>query len=150
MDEGDKVKKKIDPPDRAYWSRQTMMMRLFDQLISNVDRNMGNILYAKDWRLWAIDHTRSFRKNTELKTPAHVTRCDRKVFEGMKALDQPTLKREVGKWLDDGQIKSLLARRDLIVQKIEALGPSALFDSTTPPLTAPVSAAAPIRPDIRP
>ena len=145
MDEGDRLKKKIEAPDRGYWSRQTMMMRLFDQLISNVDRNMGNIVYTKDWRLWPIDHTRAFRKNTELKTPAHVTRCDRRVFERLKALDQPTLKREVGKWLDDGQIKALLARRDEIVKKIEALGPSALFDSTTPPLTAPAQTAGPIR-----
>ena len=105
-----------------------MMMRLFDQLISNVDRNMGNIVYTKDWRLWPIDHTRAFRKNTDLKTPSHVTRCDRQVFERLKALDRDTLKREVGKWLDDGQIKALLARRDLIVKKLEALGPSALFD----------------------
>ena len=149
MDEGDRLKKKIEAPDRASWSRQTMMMRLFDQLISNVDRNMGNIIYTRDWRLWPIDHTRAFRKNTELKTPAHVTRCDRRVFERLKALDQPTLKREVGKWLDDGQIKALLARRDEIVKKIETLGPSALFDSTTPPLTAPAEAAAPIRPPAR-
>ena len=42
---------------------------------------MGNIVYTKDWRLWLIDHTRAFRKNTELKTPSHVTRCDRQVFE---------------------------------------------------------------------
>ena len=150
MDEGDRLKKKIEAPDRAYWSRQTLMMRLFDQLISNVDRNMGNILYTKDWRLWPIDHTRAFRKNTELKTPAHVTRCDRRVFERLKALDQPTLKREVGKWLDDGQIKALLARRDEIVKKIETLGASALFDSTTPPLAAPAQSAGPIRPPARP
>jgi hypothetical protein len=150
MDEGDRLKKKIEAPDRAYWSRQTMMMRLFDQLISNTDRNMGNIIYTKDWRLWPIDHTRAFRKNTELKAPAHVTRCDRKVFERLKTLDQATLKREVGKWLDDGQIKSLLARRDHIVKKIEALGPAALFDNTTPPLTPPVSAAALVRPGVRP
>jgi hypothetical protein len=128
MDEGDRLKKKIEAPDRGYWSRQTVMMRLFDQLIGNADRNMGNILYTKDWRLWAIDHTRAFRKNTELKTPAHVTRCERQVFEKLKALDRDTLKREVGKWLDDGQIKALLARRDQIVKKLESLGPSALFD----------------------
>jgi hypothetical protein len=137
MDEGDRLKKKIEAPDRGYWSRQTVMMRLFDQLIANVDRNMGNIVYTKDWRLWAIDHTRAFRKNTELKTPAHVTRCDRAVFERLKTLDQPTLKREVGKWLDDGQIKAILARRDEIVKKLESLGPSALFDSVTPALSPP-------------
>lgn len=135
-DEGDRlVKKKIAPPDMAWWNRQNTMMRLFDQLIANVDRNMGNIVYTKDWRLWAIDHTRAFRKNTELKTPSYITRCDRQVYERLKALDRETLKREVGKWLDEGQIKSLLARRDLIVKKLDALGPSALFDrtATTPP-----------------
>ncbi len=130
MDEQERRKQKIEAPDRANWGRQNAMMQLFDQLIANVDRNMGNIVYTKDWRLWLIDHTRAFRKNTDLKVPSHVTRCDRQVFERIKALDRDTLKREVGKWLDDGHIKSLLARRDLIVKKLEALGPSALFDRT--------------------
>jgi hypothetical protein len=84
--------------------------------------------YSKDWRLWLIDHTRAFRKNTSLKQPSRVTRCDRQVFDRLKALDRDTLKRELGKYLDDGQIKALLSRRDLIVQKVESLGPAALFD----------------------
>ena len=46
------------------------MMYLFDELISNIDRNQGNIVYTKDWRLWLIDHTRAFRKNSTLKVPA--------------------------------------------------------------------------------
>jgi hypothetical protein len=137
MDEQERRKQKIEAPDRGSWGRQNAMMQLFDQLISNVDRNMGNMVYTKDWRLWAIDHTRAFRKNSDLKMPSHVTRCDRQVFERMKTLDRDTLKREVGKWLDDGHIKSILARRDLIVKKLEALGPSALFDRSAPPTTTP-------------
>ena len=131
MDEGDRIKKKFDAPDRGARSRQWQMMRLFDELIANTDRNMGNILYTKDWRLWAIDHTRAFRKWTSLKNPQHVTRCDREVFEKLKALDRDTLKKELGKYLDDGQIKSLLTRRDEIVKKIESLGPAALYDRAT-------------------
>ena len=141
MDEGDKVKNKVEAPDRTYYHRQRPMMYLFDQLISNTDRNQGNIVYTKDWRLWLIDHTRAFRKNTTLKMPAHITRCDRQVFERLKALDRETLKTEVGKQLDDGQIKALLARRDAIVKKLESLGPSALFDRNAP-VTAPGTAAA--------
>jgi len=128
MDEGDRTKKSIEPPDKPMWSRQFTMMKLFDELIANTDRNLGNILYTKDWRLWAIDHTRAFRKHTTLKNPATVTRCDRVVFEKLKALDRATLKKELGDYLDDGHIKSILARRDLIVKKIESLGPAALFD----------------------
>lgn len=127
-DDGDRLKKKIEPPVAARWNQQRQLMWLFDELIANVDRNVGNIVYSKDWRLWLIDHTRAFRKTTELKQPARLTRCDRQVFERLKALDRDTLKRELGKYLDDGQIKALLSRRDLIVQRVESLGPSALFD----------------------
>ncbi len=142
MDEGAKVKNKVEAPDPIYYSRQRAMMYLFDELISNTDRNQGNIVYTKDWRLWLIDHTRAFRKNTALKVPAHITRCDRQVFEGLKALDREKLKAEVGRQLDDGQIKTLLARRDAIVKKLEAFGPSALFDRNAPVTTPPGSAAA--------
>ena len=142
MDEGDKVKKNLEAPDRNYYSRQRVMMYLFDELISNIDRNQGNIVYTKDWRIWLIDHTRAFRKNSDLKVPARVTRCDREVYEKLKALDRQTLKTEVGKQLDDGQIKSLLARRDAIVKKLDSLGPSALFDRNAPLTTPPGSAAA--------
>lgn len=141
MDQGDKVKNKVDAPDRNYYSRQWAMMYLFDELISNTDRNQGNIVYTKDWRLWLIDHTRAFRKNSALKMPARVTRCDREVYERLKALDRETLKTEVGRHLDDGQIKSMLARRDAIVKKLESLGPGALFDRNAP-VTAPGSATA--------
>ena len=77
--------------------------------------------------------------------PAHISRCDRQVFEGLKALDREKLKAEVGKQLDDGQIKSLLARRDAIVKKLEALGPSALFDRNAPAVTTPPGSAAAAR-----
>ena len=128
MDEGEKLKQKVDPPNRVAYSQQWAMMHVFDELIANTDRNQGNIIYTKDWRLWLIDHTRAFRKSTELKNPAKITRCDRQVFERLKALDLPTLKKELGKQLDEGQIKSLLARRDAIVKKLEAIGPTAFFE----------------------
>ena len=135
MDEQDRTKNKVEAPDRGYYSRQRAMMHVFDELIANVDRNMGNIVYLKDWRLVLIDHTRSFRKYSTLRVPAQITRCDRLVYEAMKKLDRDTLKREVGKQLDDGQIKALLARRDAIVKKLDSLGPSSLFDRVAPSIT---------------
>ena len=129
MDEGDRLKKKIAPPDSVSWNRQMQMVRLFDQLIYNIDRNMGNIVICHNWRIWAIDHTRAFRTHETLKSPGNVTACDRQVFEKLKLLDKAALKREVGSVLDEWQITSLLARRDAIVKRIEGLGPAALFDS---------------------
>ena len=139
IDEGARLKKKIEAPDQRQYATQTVMMRLFDELISNTDRNQGNIIYSKDWRLWLIDHTRAFRKNPTLKKPGHITRCDRQVFERLKALDKDTLKRAVGKYLDEGQIKAVLARRDLIVQRLESFGPSSLFDRDPKSSTRPAN-----------
>jgi hypothetical protein len=128
MDEGDRLKKKTSPPDYKTWNEQMQLVRLFDQLIYNVDRNMGNLLITKDWRVWAIDHTRAFRTHDQLKSPNNVTRCDRQMFQRLKDLNLDILKRELGPYLDTWQMKALLARRDAIVQRVESLGPTALFD----------------------
>ena len=132
MDEGERLKKKTAPPDYKSWNEQMQLVRLFDQLIYNVDRNMGNLLITKDWHVWAIDHTRAFRTHDQLKSPNNVTRCDRQVLQRLKDLDSDTLKREVGPHLDTWQIRALLARRDAIVKRLESLGPTALFDRAVP------------------
>lgn len=127
MDEGDRLKGRVPPTKPKEWNEQMQLVRIFDQLIYNTDRNMGNLLITKDWRVWAIDHTRAFRTHDTLKSPENVTRCDREVLERMKQLDKDTLKREVGPHLDDWQIRALLARRDRIVAKLEQGGEGALF-----------------------
>ena len=75
------------------------LVRLFDQLIANTDRNLGNLVITKDWNMWAIDHTRAFRTAGTLKTPGNVARCDRLIFERLKALDRATMRRELADYL---------------------------------------------------
>jgi hypothetical protein len=128
MDEGERLKKQTQPPDPTKWSETMQLVRLFDQLILNVDRNMGNLIITKDWRVWAIDHTRAFRLHKTLTKPASVTRCDRKVLEGLKALNAQVLEREVGRYLTGWEREAVLARRDAIVAIIEQGGPGAVFD----------------------
>ena len=120
--------KESEPPDSEVWNQQMQVVRVFDQLIANIDRNLGNLVITKDWRVWPIDHTRAFRTNKEPKAIDNVTRCDRAVFERMKTLDKDNLTKATGKYLSTYQIGALLARRDAIVKRLEGLGPSALFD----------------------
>ena len=128
MDEGKRLQDKTQPPDSGLWNEQMQMVRVFDQLIYNVDRNMGNLLIGKTWRVWAIDHTRAFRTQNTLKAPANVTRCDRQVIEGLKQLNKEGLKKSIGEFVTEYQINGLLARRDKIVEILEKAGPSAMFD----------------------
>jgi len=128
MDEGKRLTDKIQPARPQEWNEYLQLVRVFDQLIYNVDRNVGNLLITKDWRVWAIDHTRAFRTQTTLKTPGNVTRCDRQVLEKMKGLTREALKKELGEYLTDFEIAGVLARRDLIVDIIEKAGPAGVFD----------------------
>ena len=41
MDEEGRLKKKQEPPDTVVWNQQMQMVRTFDELIANVDRNLG-------------------------------------------------------------------------------------------------------------
>ena len=79
------------PTPRA-WNRQMWVVRLFDQLIYNTDRNLGNLLIDKDWRLWMIDHTRAFKLFTEPKSPKNLApQCARGLLEGCDVSTRPTL-----------------------------------------------------------
>jgi hypothetical protein len=129
--EDDRRKDNVEPPDRDAWDREWLKMYLFDQLIANVDRHMKNILITEDWDLRLIDHSRSFRTTKELKDPKLFTRFSRELVEGIKKLEYQDLRKKVGKYLMDDQIKSMLVRRDLILklvdERVAALGEAKVF-----------------------
>jgi hypothetical protein len=114
MDEEGRRKEKTTPPDPARWEEQMRAIRFLDLLIDNIDRNQGNILITRAWRLWAIDHTRAFRYSKTPRKPEYVTEIDPAVMARLKTLDFATLKREIGRYVTDDDIRALLARRDAI------------------------------------
>ena len=88
MTEGSRHEKDLQPPDPVRWSRQNMMMKFFDALIQNIDRNQGNILILKDsWDVWLIDHTRSFVNSAEIPQLENIKRCERRVWRRFKEAD---------------------------------------------------------------
>jgi hypothetical protein len=127
MDEGERLKKKVKPPDLNDFNAQYSIVQVFDQLIYNVDRNQGNLLITKDWKLWMIDHGRAFRLHHTLENPKVLKMCERNLLAKMRALDQPTLKRELGPYLTDMEIQGLLKRRDKIVAFFDKAGEPALY-----------------------
>ncbi len=116
MTEADRVKKKLSPPDAEAWNRTIFKVRAFDELIFNFDRNLGNLLVGPDWKLYMIDHTRSFKVFKELKSPDGLTRFSVSLMEAMKKLDKATLKEKCGSYLTGPEIEGMFARRDKILE----------------------------------
>jgi hypothetical protein len=94
MTELERYDKKVAAPDPDVWNQQIRAVRIFDQLIYNFDRNLGNLLVDKSWTLWMIDHTRAFKIFKEIKEPKNLaTHCPRALLAALRALDRPTLDR---------------------------------------------------------
>ena len=116
-----RVRKKINPPDLERWRVGLRQMHAWDALIYNTDRNAGNILYGPDWKLWSIDHTRSFRRFNELKEPGQVTGCDRTFWEKLRTVDDETIRTHLKPYLRKYEIDGLLKRRQKLVELIQKL-----------------------------
>ncbi len=116
MTEADRVKKNLIPPDPEGWNQAMFKVRVFDNLIFNFDRNLGNLLVGPDWKLYMIDHTRSFKKFNELRSPGGMTRMSVSLIEALKALDKATVKARCGRYLTGPEINAVFGRRDKIVE----------------------------------
>jgi hypothetical protein len=129
MLELDRIKKKLQPPDVQTWNEQMEIVRVFDQLIFNTDRNLGNLVIDKRWRIWMIDHSRAFRMSHDIREPKNLTRCDRALLAKMKELTEPQVTSAMGQYVTKSEIQAILARRDKIVKHFEEKGSGFLYDS---------------------
>jgi hypothetical protein len=128
----EKQEKNIKCPGRYVdgYNKATYLMRAWDNLLANEDRNEGDILITKDWRLILIDHSRSFptsKKYTKklIKTGKGDTEpikaLPRIFVENLERLDFKKIKNAVGDYLTDKEIDSVLIRRDLLLLEIDRL-----------------------------
>jgi hypothetical protein len=113
----------------APWSRQIIRAKMFDNLIGNIDPNLGNWLVDPSWNLILIDHTRSF---TTKKDMVHqMTRVDRELWDRMKALTVESLTPALEKWIGNREIRAIIERRDrmqgVIDKLVAAKGEAAVF-----------------------
>lgn len=137
FDEKTRIVDQLKPPTTRKLNHQLACMRLFDALIYNIDRNSGNILYSQsDWQLHLIDHTRSFRLTRELPEDFLTipTTLPRSLYDRLGRLEERRLQRLLKGLVNRGQIRALMRRRDLIVEKIErdrrAYGDAKVFQQT--------------------
>lgn len=121
MMEKERLEKKLQPPHVLRFVLQVQVMKIFDSLIYNDDRNHGNMLYDKDWKLWLIDHTRAFRLFDELPEPDQLERCERGLWENLQRVSDEALRERMKGLLNGAELKGLRSRIALMVEHFRAL-----------------------------
>ena len=121
LSEEKRRKQSIIPPDPQKWADQLAKMEMFDALIYNVDRNPGNLLINESFDVRLIDHSRSFRPNTELRNKEDLMRFSRSMLARIKDLNQAAIGKKLGDYISLSQIQGLLKRRQLILDRADEM-----------------------------
>jgi hypothetical protein len=121
MDEEERHKQGITPPDQDTWNKEMYRIRVFDQLIYDTDANLTNVLIGEDWKLYRVDFTRAFRTIKKLQRPEDLQRCNRQLLEKLKALDRTQLAAATKRYLTKDELNGVMARRDQIVEHFQKL-----------------------------
>ncbi len=121
MDEVERHKLNLQPPDPDAWNNQMYKIRVFDELVYDTDTNLTNVLIGEDWRIWRVDFSRAFRRSKDLRNIKDLVRCDRQLFDKLKALDGNELTAKTKGYLNKEEVKDVMARRDKIVEQFQKL-----------------------------
>jgi len=121
MDEVERHKQKLTPPDPDAWNHQMYRVRVLDQLVYDNDPNLTNVLIGENWKIWRVDFTRAFRLSKDLRDPKDVEHCDRQLLEKLKTLDGNELAAKTKGYLTKDEVKAVMARRDKIVALLQKL-----------------------------
>jgi hypothetical protein len=121
MDDADRVLKKIVAPDTDKWNKQMYRVRVFDELVYDTDANRTNVLIGEDWTIWRVDFSRAFRALKDLRDPKNLVKCDRQLFDKLKALKADELTEKTKRYLTKSEVNGVMARRDKIVATFQTL-----------------------------
>jgi len=109
------------PPNADWWRGITQTLAIFDNLLFNTDRHVGNLLIDERWNVWFIDHTRAFQPRRELRNPEVIDFSERRLWERLRDLPDEVIRARLAPYLDESEMMSLLARRQRLVHHIEHL-----------------------------
>ena len=119
MDEGERLKKRVQPPVPAAWNEDMLRMRVFMELVHDTDRNMGNVLISPEWRVIMLDFTRAFRLWPTIRAN-ELPRIDRTLLARLDGLTEEALRAATHPHLPGSEVAAVLKRRDLIVEHFRA------------------------------
>jgi hypothetical protein len=121
MDESDRLKKKIEPPNPNDWNQQMYRMRVFSSLVRDTDRNLTNVLITHEWKVMMIDFSRAFRLQPELMHNKDLAKIDRQLLERLQAITREEVAKATGDYLLKRELDAMMVRRDLLVAHFKKL-----------------------------
>ena len=101
------------------FNRELTRAKMFHNLIGDIDPNLGNWLVDDAWNVILIDQSRALTETTDL---VHTMQgIDGALWTRMRALTEAQLQQKLSPWLDPGQIRAIVSRRDRLQKEVDRL-----------------------------
>ena len=120
--EKDRKRKKLEPPDSKAFSNAIAEIRVLESLTYDECQDTDDLyVHLEDWRVCRVDFSEAFAPVPELPPGCGITVCSRKLYAGLLRLDEEAVKSALGEYLSQEEIGALIARKDLIIERIKTL-----------------------------
>ncbi len=119
MNDLDRRRRHVEPPDRARFEERCAAVLLLRELAYDTDYNVQNTLIGPEFRVYAIDFSRAFRIQPGLLSPERLHRFPRAAIERLRTLDRASFQQRLSPWLDRLQITALDRRREQILALVD-------------------------------
>jgi hypothetical protein len=110
---------KPPPAQAAAWNRQVVKAKMFQNLIGDIDPNLGNWLVDPAWNLILVDQSRAL--TTKTKLVHEMQSIDADLWTRIQQLTEGTLTTAVGTWIGKREIGAILERREKMQAQIDKL-----------------------------
>lgn len=112
----------LEPPDPEQFKGQMREIRLFQQLIADLDySNIRNLVVDDNFRVYKVDSSMAFDDDPALFAELNSSHLSRRFLEALEALDKDEVTKKLNQWLLKAQTKTLWARRDKILKRADKL-----------------------------
>jgi hypothetical protein len=119
MTEAERSRDGHQPTDVERWTDGMFRVRLFHQLIWDLDySNIRNVIVDDNFQVYKIDSSIAFHTEAKLRNEEKLIKFSREVLAALEALERSEVEERLGPWLYKKQIKALWARRDRILKLV--------------------------------
>jgi hypothetical protein len=120
--EKDRERKKLEPPEPQAFTNAMEEIKVFENLVYDECLDKDDIMVHMDnWKVCRVDFSEAFYPSLEPHRGCEITRCSKKLYEGMHRLSDDVIRSAMNAYLNDEEINALIQRKKLIIEKINKL-----------------------------
>lgn len=108
------------PPAQApAWNRQIVKAKMFQNLIGDIDPNLGNWLVDPSWNIILVDHSRALTGTDKLVH--EMQSIDAALWSRITALTEADLYSALSTWIGKREVRGILERRKKMQSQVDRL-----------------------------